>query len=71
MNIKKTILSVLSAAVFAFSASAIEPPSFPSGPVIKPAPGSECPSYWLIPGYIYEWHIDAYGCRYPVFVSKG
>ena len=71
MNIKKTILSVLSAAVFAFSASAIEPPSFPSGPVIKPAPGSECPTYHLIPGYVYKWLTDESGCRYPVFVSQG
>jgi len=70
MNIKKVMLSVLTASVFAFSASAVEL-SLPSGPVIKPAPISQCPTYHLIPGYVYKWLTDESGCRYPVFVSKG
>ncbi|WDE01574.1 hypothetical protein [Thalassomonas actiniarum] len=75
MIIKKAILSVLSAGLFVSSANAIEAPVAAANNTVdvpvQLAAIKNCPNYFLIPGYVYEWRVGADGCRYPVLISKG
>lgn len=71
MIIKKTILSVLSAGLFVCSANAVQAPITSVDAPVQLAAIKNCPNYYLIPGYVYEWRVGADGCRYPVLISKG
>jgi len=69
--IKKTILSVLSAATVICTANAAQAPAKAADAPAQLAVEKNCPTYVLIPGYVYEWRVDENGCRYPVLISRG